>query len=81
MACQSTAVRQLVQDYLGSLLFANGEQFESFDYMPKYPQVTRGRRLNEETIPVKKVEDAACAHFKNWTEANGGSQVWDVQQP
>ena len=58
MACQNTPIRQLIRG-----------PFESFDYVPERPQVTRDSKLKEETIPVVKAEDTTSAHFKNWIEA------------
>jgi predicted dehydrogenase len=69
MACQNTPIRQLIRGHFGSFVFGNGEEFESFDYVPERPQVTRNSKLKEETIPVDKVKDATYAHFKNWIEA------------
>lgn len=58
MACQNTAIRQLVRGH-----------FESFDYVPERPQVTRDSKLKEETIHLVQAEDTAYAHFKNRVEA------------
>lgn len=69
MACQNTPIRQLIRGHFGSFVFGNGEQFESFDYVPERPQVTRNSKLKNETIPVGKVEDTTYDHFRNWIEA------------
>ena len=69
MACQNTPIRQMIRGHFGSFVFGNGEQFESFDYVPERPQVTRNSKLKDETIPVGKVEDTTYDHFKNWIEA------------
>lgn len=69
MACQNTPIRQLIRGHFGSFVFGNGEQFESFEYIPERPQVTRNSKLKEETIPVGKVEDTTYAHFSNWIDA------------
>lgn len=69
MACQNTPIRQLIRGHFGSFVFGNGEQFDSFDYIPERPQVTRNSKLKEETIAAEQVEDTTYAHFKNWIEA------------
>ena len=69
MACQDTPIRQMIRGHFGSFLFGNGEDFESFDFQPERPQVTRNSKLKNETIPTGKVKDTTYAHFKNWIEA------------
>lgn len=69
MACQDTPIRQLIRGHFGSLIFGNGEEFESFDYVPERPQVTRNSKLKKENIPAGAVKDTSYAHFKNWIEA------------
>ena len=69
MACQDTPIRQLIRGHFGSFVFGNGEQFDSFQYDPERPQVTRNSKLKDETIKTEQVKDTTYAHFKNWVEA------------
>ena len=69
MASQATPVKQVIRGHNGSLVFGNGEGFDSFDFIPERPQVTLDSSLKKETIATEKVEDTTYAHFKNWIEA------------
>ena len=69
MACQETPIKQLIRGHNGSFVFGNGEQFDSFEFIPERPQVTRNSKLKRETISTKGVDDTTYAHFKNWVEA------------
>ena len=69
MACQNTPINQTIRGHFGSLVFGTGEQFDSFDYVPERPQVTRNSKLENETITTEQVKDTTYAHFKNWVEA------------
>lgn len=69
MACQDTPIRQLIRGHHGSLVFGNGEQFDSMQFVPERPQVTLNSKLKAEEIAVEKVADTTYAHFKNWVEA------------
>ena len=69
MACQNTAIKQLIRGHFGSFTFGNGEEFDGFDFIPERPQVTRNSKLKKERISTKKVRDTTHAHFKNWVEA------------
>ncbi|MCA9178849.1 MAG: Gfo/Idh/MocA family oxidoreductase [Planctomycetales bacterium] len=69
MACQNTPITQTIRGHFGSFVFGNGEQFDSFKFIPERPQVTRNSKLVEEEIKTEKVQDTTYAHFKNWIEA------------
>ncbi len=69
MACQNTPISQTIRGHFGSLVFGNGEEFDSFDYVPERPQVTRNSKLKPQTIETAQVKDTTYAHFKNWIEA------------
>ena len=69
MACQESPIAQLIRGHQGSFIFGNGEQFESFDFVPERPQVTGNSKLVKETIASKKVTDTTYEHFRNWIEA------------
>ena len=69
MACANTPIRQLIRGHHGSLVFGNGEEFDSMQFIPERPQVTLNSKLKEETIPAAKVADTTYEHFKNWIEA------------
>jgi predicted dehydrogenase len=69
MACQESRIPQVIRGHHGSFVFGNGEQFNSFDFVPERPQVTGNSKAKAETIPCESVEDSTHAHFKNWIEA------------
>ncbi len=69
MACQETPVAQTIRGHYGSFVFGNGEQFDSFEFVPERPQVTGISKAKRETLPSEKVKDTTYAHFKNWVEA------------
>ncbi len=69
MACQETPIQQLIRGHNGSFVFGNGEQFDSFQFLPERPQVTGNSKLKEETIQTGQIKDTTYAHFKNWLEA------------
>lgn len=69
MACQDTPIKQVIRGHFGSLVFGNGESFDSFDFVPERKQVTRDKTLVKETIKTDVVKDTTYAHFKNWIEA------------
>lgn len=69
MACANTPIRQLIRGHHGSLVFGNGEQFDSMKFVPERPQVTLNSKLKEETISAEKVADTTYEHFKNWIQA------------
>ena len=69
MACQNTAIQQMIRGHFGSFKFGNGEEFDGFDFIPERPQVTRNSKLKKERITTEKVRDTTYAHFKNWVEA------------
>lgn len=69
MACQNTPIRQLIRGRFGSFVFGNGEEFDSFDYLPERPQVTRNSKLKDEKIRTDSIDNTTHAHFKNWIDA------------
>lgn len=69
MACQNTPITQLIRGHHGSLVFGNGEGFDSYKFVPERPQVTRNSDLEKETHSTERVKDTTYAHFKNWIEA------------
>ena len=69
MACQNTPIRQLIRGHHGSLVFGNGEEFDSMQFIPERPQVTLDSSLKEEEIATEKVANTSYAHFKNWVDA------------
>lgn len=69
MACQDTPIQQMIRGHFGSFVFGTGEQFESFEYVPERPQVTRNSKLKRENISTGQVDDTTYAHFKNWVDA------------
>ena len=69
MSCEKTPIRQLIRGHLGSFVFGNGEEFDTVDFVPERPQVTRDSSLKEETIDSVGVEDTTYSHFKNWIDA------------
>ena len=69
MAAQATPVKQVIRGHNGSLVFGNGESFDSFEFVPERPQVTMDSSLEKEKITTEKVEDTTYAHFKNWIDA------------
>ncbi|WP_237227025.1 Gfo/Idh/MocA family protein [Rubinisphaera sp. JC750] len=73
MCNQNTAIQQVIRGHFGSFVFGNGEQFDSFKFIPERPQVTHDSTLKEEEIevetpPLNKVS-TTYLHFKNWIEA------------
>jgi predicted dehydrogenase len=69
MACQESPITQLIRGHQGSFVFGNGEQFESFEFIPERPQVTGNSKLKKETITSEKVADTTYQHFSNWIDA------------
>lgn len=77
MASEETRINQLIRGHNGALVFGNGEQFNSFKFIPERPQVTRNSKLKEEEIKVdgpdwSKKENrgwTTTEHFKNWLAA------------
>jgi predicted dehydrogenase len=69
MSCQESPITQLIRGHQGSFVFGNGEQFESFEFIPERPQVTGNSKLKKETIQSEKVENTTYQHFKNWIDA------------
>jgi predicted dehydrogenase len=69
MACQESRINQLIRGHHGSFIFGNGENFNSFEFLPERPQVTGDSKLKPQTIEADKVEDTTYTHFKNWVEA------------
>ncbi|MCR9202746.1 MAG: Gfo/Idh/MocA family oxidoreductase [Planctomycetaceae bacterium] len=69
MACQNTPIKQLIRGHFGSFEFGTGEKFDSFEYIPERPQVTRDSKAKQETISTGQVEDTTYAHFSNWVDA------------
>ena len=47
MASQATPVKQVIRGHNGSLVFGNGEGFDSFDFIPERPQVTLDSKFEE----------------------------------
>lgn len=68
MCNQESRIQQLIRGHHGSFVFGNGEDFDSFQFIPERPQVTRSN-LKPETIPVPKLADSTYAHFANWIKA------------
>lgn len=77
MASEETRINQLIRGHNGSFVFGNGEQFNTFKFIPERPQVTRNSKLKEMDIKVdgpdwSKKENrgwTTTQHFKNWIEA------------
>lgn len=69
MCDQNTRMQQLIRGHFGSFVFDDGEGFDSFQFIPERPQVTRNSKLKEETIPCGTVENTTHAHFGNWIAA------------
>lgn len=73
MCSQETRIEQIIRGHNGSFVFGNGEQFDSFKFIPERPQVTKNSSLKEEVIevetpPLNKVS-TTYLHFKNWVDA------------
>ncbi len=73
MCNQETRIEQIIRGHNGSFVFGNGEQFDSFKFIPERPQVTKNSSLKEEVIevetpPLDKVS-TTYLHFKNWVDA------------
>lgn len=73
MCNQETRITQCIRGHHGSFVFGNGEQFDSFRFVPERPQVTGNSSLKEEEIqvetpPLNKVS-TTYLHFKNWLDA------------
>ena len=69
MCCQNTRIQQLIRGHFGSFVFGNGEGFDTFQFIPERPQVTRNSKLREETIRTGTVGNTTEAHFSNWIAA------------
>ena len=69
MCNQESRIQQLIRGHHGSFIFGNGEGFDSFQFVPERPQVTRNSKLKPETIPTGTVKNTTYAHFGNWLEA------------
>lgn len=73
MCNQESRITQCIRGHHGSFVFGNGEQFDSFQFIPERPQVTGDSSLKEEQIlvdtpPLNKVS-TTYLHFKNWLDA------------
>lgn len=69
MCNSNTPIKQLIRGHFGSIVFGNGEGFDSFQFIPERPQVTRNSKLKIETIPTGTVKNTTYAHFSNWLDA------------
>ncbi len=70
MCCANTPITQLIRGHFGSFVFGNGEGFDSFEFIPERPQVTRNSKLEKERIEVPKSDpDTTKTHFWNWLHA------------
>ncbi|MEM9942195.1 MAG: Gfo/Idh/MocA family oxidoreductase, partial [Planctomycetota bacterium] len=69
MACQNTPIQQTIRGHFGSFVFGTGEKFDSFEFVPERPQVTRDSKLKTETINTPQMKDTTYAHFSNWIDA------------
>ncbi len=70
MCNQETRINQLIRGHFGSFVFGNGEQFDSFKFVPERPQVTHDSSLKEEDIAVETPKESTTyLHFKNWVDA------------
>ncbi|WP_339742499.1 Gfo/Idh/MocA family oxidoreductase [uncultured Rubinisphaera sp.] len=70
MCNQETRITQLIRGHYGSFVFGNGEQFDSFKFIPERSQVTHDSKLKEEDIPVETPKESTTyLHFKNWVDA------------
>ena len=69
MCNQESRIQQLIRGHHGSFIFGNGEGFDSFQFLPERPQVTRDSKLKPETIPTGTVDNTTHAHFGNWLDA------------
>ena len=70
MCNQESRISQLIRGHYGSFVFGNGEQFESFKFIPERPQVTKDSSLKEEDIAVETPKESTTyLHFKNWIAA------------
>lgn len=69
MCNQNTRIQQLIRGHFGSFVFGNGEGFDTFQFIPERPQVTRNSKLKEETIRTETIGNTTEAHFKNWIAA------------
>jgi len=69
MCCQESRIQQLIRGHHGSFVFGNGEGFDSFQFVPERPQVTRDSKLMPETIPTGTLKNTTEAHFANWIAA------------
>ncbi len=68
MCNQESRIQQLIRGHYGSFVFGNGEDFDSFEFIPERSQVTKSK-LNNETIKVEKLKDSTYTHFANWISA------------
>lgn len=78
MATQETRINQLIRGHFGAFVFGNGEQFDSFRFVPERPQVTGDSSLKEQDIAVEGSPDwsdknnrgwTTMEHFRNWLAA------------
>ena len=73
MCCQESRIQQIIRGHHGSFIFGNGENFQSFKFIPERPQVTHNSKLKEEDIqvevPLSKDTSTTYLHFKNWIDA------------
>lgn len=82
MCCQESRIQQLIRGHHGSFIFGNGEGFDSFQFVPERPQVTRNSKLKHETIPTGSVEGSTThAHFGNWIAAMEAGDQQAVNNP
>lgn len=82
MSTQETPIRQQIRGHFGSFDFGNGEGFDSFEFIPERPQITRDSKLKREKIEVEKLEkESSYLHFKNWLTAIAANDPSKVNNP
>jgi len=73
MCCQESRIQQTIRGHYGSFVFGNGENFQTFKFIPERPQVTHNSKLKEEdikvNIPLAKGVHSTDLHFQNWIDA------------
>ncbi|HWB01003.1 MAG TPA: Gfo/Idh/MocA family oxidoreductase [Pirellulales bacterium] len=69
MCADATRIPQLIRGHFGSLVFDNGENFKTFEFVPERPQVTRDSKLKPQSYEVAATPDLVVAHIRNFFDA------------